>query len=79
MDLSVKKDTIERFEKHIEQVVNLNIKEINEKTKEENVEKIRKIMIEGALIQLSYENCSDALTEKIVKLDDNDKLEFFDF
>ena len=67
------------LEKNTEQVVNLNIKQISEKTREENVEKIRRIMMEGALNQISFKNCSDAQEEKVVSVEDNDKIEFFDF
>lgn len=77
MDLNVNRSAIEKIEKKSEKIVNINIKEISEKTKEENIEKIRRIMMEGALNQLNYENCSE--TQENVVLENNDKIEFFDF
>jgi len=74
---------IEKIEKNAEHVTNLNIKQISAKTRQENMEKnverIRSIMFEGALNQFNFENCSDAREEKVVKLENKDKIEFFDF
>lgn len=70
---------IEKLEMNAEQVVNLNVKQISEKSREENVEKIRRIMLEGALNQLSFESLSDASEKEVELIADNDKIEFFDF
>jgi len=77
LDLNVNRSSIEKIEKKSEKIVNINIKEISEKTKEENIEKIRRILMEGALNQLNYENCAD--NQENVVLENNDKIEFFDF
>lgn len=79
MDLKVNRMPVEKIELNAEQVVNLNITQISEKTREENLDRIRRIMIEGALNQLSFESLSNAQEEKVVENEDNEKIEFFDF
>ncbi len=74
--------SFEKIENNAEQVVSLDFKQISVKTREDNLEKIRRIMIEGALNQLKIENYSDvqdAQEEKVVKVENNEKIEFFDF
>ena len=78
LDLNVNKVSIEKLEYNTEQVGNLKINEISEKSREENLEKIRRIMMEGALNQLSFENCSDAKEKNVVIVKDNGKIEFID-
>ncbi len=75
---------VEKMELNAERVVNLNVREISEKSREENLEKIRRIMLEGALNQMSFESFSEdaaaAASEKeVARIEDNDKIEFFDF
>lgn len=67
---------IEKIEKSSEKFINIKIKEISEKNRAENIEKIRRIMMEGALNQLSFENCPDANDDNEKK---NTEFEFYDF
>jgi hypothetical protein len=78
LDLNINRPSIEKFEKS-EQIVNINIRQISEKTREENIEKIRRIMLESAINQLNYENCNEDVQEENVALENNHEIEFFDF
>jgi len=62
-----------------EKVINFKIEQNSAKNLQENIDKIRSIMIEGALSQFSFEKISDAQKGKVFKNEKNEKNEIFDF
>lgn len=55
------------------------LKTISIKNKEDNIEKIKQIMIEGALNQINFENSSNADEKEYVNEIEEEQFEFFDF
>ena len=54
------------------------LKNFSEKNREENLEKIRQIMMIGALEQLELESCKENKDSDRVDITDEQKFDFFD-